>query len=246
LSGRSTNHDINAGKAAATVFIVSASDVVRAGLESLIENDARFTVAGSAADLSELARQEIEGALPDVVVLDGEKQTNEVRAALRSFFDETNEDRDAPAFVVIGIEDTEWLREALRSGIVRATLPHATSGDEIIATIEAVSKGLIALDAETFAALLFAPTSTIDDLNVTQSSDKQLLPVEPKPDALTPREHEVLEMLASGLSNKEIAWHMKISEHTVKFHVASIFAKFDVSTRTEAVMQGIRRGLVML
>ena len=68
----------------------------------------------------------------------------------------------------------------------------------------------------------------------------------PEVDALTPREREVLEMLASGLSNKEIAWRMKISEHTVKFHVASIFAKLDVSTRTEAVMQGIRKGLVMM
>ena len=70
--------------------------------------------------------------------------------------------------------------------------------------------------------------------------------VEPELDALTPREREVLDMLAEGLSNKEIAWRLQISEHTVKFHVASVFAKLDVSTRTEAVMQGIRRGLVML
>ena len=53
-------------------------------------------------------------------------------------------------------------------------------------------------------------------------------------------------MLASGFSNKEIAWRMKISEHTVKSHVASIFAKLNVSTRTEAVTQGIRKGLVMM
>ena len=68
----------------------------------------------------------------------------------------------------------------------------------------------------------------------------------PEPDALTPREREVLDMLAEGLSNKEIAWRLKISEHTVKFHVASVFAKLGVSTRTEAVMQGIRRGFVMM
>ncbi len=52
--------------------------------------------------------------------------------------------------------------------------------------------------------------------------------------------------MASGLSNKEIAWQMKISEHTVKSHVASIFAKLEVSTRTEAVTQGIRKGLIMM
>ena len=65
-------------------------------------------------------------------------------------------------------------------------------------------------------------------------------------DALTSREREVLEMLAEGLSNKEIAWRMKISEHTVKFHVASVFAKLGASTRTEAVMHGIRQGLIMI
>jgi DNA-binding CsgD family transcriptional regulator len=62
----------------------------------------------------------------------------------------------------------------------------------------------------------------------------------------TPSEREVLEMLAEGLSNKEIAWRLSISEHTVKFHLASVFAKLDVSTRTEAVMQGLRRGLLMM
>jgi DNA-binding CsgD family transcriptional regulator len=71
-------------------------------------------------------------------------------------------------------------------------------------------------------------------------------PVGTELDALTPREREVLDMLAEGLSNKEIAWRMKISGHTVKFHVASIFAKLNVSTRTEAVAQGIRKGLIMM
>ncbi len=75
---------------------------------------------------------------------------------------------------------------------------------------------------------------------------RPLPPAGPERDALTPREREVLEMLAEGLSNKEIAWRMNISEHTVKFHLASVFAKLDVSTRTEAVMQGLRRGLLMM
>jgi DNA-binding CsgD family transcriptional regulator len=53
-------------------------------------------------------------------------------------------------------------------------------------------------------------------------------------------------MLAEGLGNKEIAWRLGISDHTVKFHIASIFTKLDVSSRTEAVTAGIRRGLIML
>jgi len=63
---------------------------------------------------------------------------------------------------------------------------------------------------------------------------------------LTKREREVLQMLAGGLANKEIAARLAISDHTVKFHVASILGKLGVSTRTEAVSVGIRRGLVLL
>jgi two-component system, NarL family, response regulator YdfI len=63
---------------------------------------------------------------------------------------------------------------------------------------------------------------------------------------LTRREREVLQMLAAGLANKEIATRLNISDHTVKFHVASILGKLGATTRTEAVTDGIRRGLVLL
>ncbi len=63
---------------------------------------------------------------------------------------------------------------------------------------------------------------------------------------LSPRESEVLIQLARGAGNKQIAAALTISEHTVKFHLASIFAKLGVSSRTEAVTQGVRRGLIML
>ncbi|MGB7925175.1 MAG: response regulator transcription factor [Pyrinomonadaceae bacterium] len=231
---------------ATTVFIIAASDVVRAGLESLIANDARFTVAGSAADLSELASEGSERPSPDIVIFDAERQQEERVAALRSFTDEADEGEQAPAFVVIGAQQSEWLTEALRAGIVRATLRGAASGGEIIAAVEAVSFGLVALDAEMLPLLLPPTASVPDELRLEQTSGAGLSRVAPELDALTPREHEVLEMIALGLSNKEIAWRMKISEHTVKFHIASIFAKLDVSSRTEAVMRGIRRGLIMM
>ena len=74
---------------------------------------------------------------------------------------------------------------------------------------------------------------------------------EPRPerggiDALTPRESEVLRLLAEGLPNKEMARTLEISEHTVKFHLAAIFGKLRATSRTEAVAIGIRRGLVMI
>lgn len=63
-------------------------------------------------------------------------------------------------------------------------------------------------------------------------------------EALTAREHEVLELVADGLPNREIATALAITEHTVKFHLASIFGKLGVSTRTEAVHRGIRLGVI--
>ena len=67
---------------------------------------------------------------------------------------------------------------------------------------------------------------------------------DPPIEALTAREHDVLALLAGGLSNREIATELSISEHTVKFHLASIFGKLGASTRTEAVQRGLRLGVI--
>jgi DNA-binding CsgD family transcriptional regulator len=72
------------------------------------------------------------------------------------------------------------------------------------------------------------------------SLEKQYPPIE----ALTAREHDVLALLADGLSNRDIAARLDISEHTVKFHLASIFGKLGASTRTEAVQRGLRLGVI--
>ena len=71
-------------------------------------------------------------------------------------------------------------------------------------------------------------------------------PSEPLLEALTPREHEVLTLVADGLSNRDIAAALAISDHTVKFHLASIFGKLGVSTRTEAVQRGLRLGVIQI
>ena len=68
--------------------------------------------------------------------------------------------------------------------------------------------------------------------------------IEPLIEALTVREHDVLALVADGLPNREIAGALGISEHTVKFHLASIFGKLGVSTRTEAVQRGLRLGVI--
>jgi DNA-binding NarL/FixJ family response regulator len=80
--------------------------------------------------------------------------------------------------------------------------------------------------------------------DVVQPS-RDLLP-QPPAEELTPRELEVLQLLAEGLSNKAIAYRLDISEHTVKFHVNAILGKLSAQSRTEAVVQATRLGLIIL
>jgi len=130
----------------------------------------------------------------------------------------------APAYVLLA--DTAWTAEAVRLG-VRAILPRDASAAEIMAAVESAAAGLAVIRPDDLAPLLPAAVSA-------------------EPSNLTPRELEVLRMLAEGAANKAIAFALDISEHTVKFHVASILSKLNAGTRTEAVAIGLRRGLVML
>jgi two-component system nitrate/nitrite response regulator NarL len=118
---------------------------------------------------------------------------------------------------------------------VRAVLPRHAPPEQIVAALHAAATGLIALPAESAAAM---PASLSGVSNGTSEHASQ--------EVLTPRELETLEMMSEGLSNKQIAYRLGISDHTAKFHVNSIFAKLEAGTRTEAVMRGIRLGLVKL
>jgi DNA-binding NarL/FixJ family response regulator len=140
-------------------------------------------------------------------------------------------DGSPPAYVLLGSGSRPgWTHDALRLG-VRAVLPPDASPAGIVAAIEAAASGLAAIDPRELDGLISAA-----------------LPA-PAPDRtapLTARERQVLSLIAEGAANKAIAWKLGISEHTVKFHVASILTKLNASSRTEAVAIGIRRGLVLL
>jgi len=125
-----------------------------------------------------------------------------------------------------------WVTEAIRLG-VRAVLPQEATGEEIVATVIAAATGLVILHSDLIDVLL----------SILPSAARSL---PPESQALTPREIKVLTMLAEGLGNKAIARRLNISEHTVKFHVGSIFSKLNASSRTEAVTLGARQGLIML
>jgi DNA-binding NarL/FixJ family response regulator len=133
---------------------------------------------------------------------------------------------DAPIVVLTG----EALPAEGYGHSVRAHLPLDATASEVLAAVAAVGQGLVVL-TQTQAERLLPARSGRDDL-------PRLI------EALTPREVEVLRLLADGLVNKEIADRLGISEHTAKFHVASILGKLQASSRTEAVAQGMRRGLI--
>jgi DNA-binding NarL/FixJ family response regulator len=125
----------------------------------------------------------------------------------------------APSVV---LSDDRLSAPLLRLG-VHAVLPRAAGAEQIIAALYAASAGLIAIPAEAGAQMIPA------------GAEREI-------ESLTPREMEVLEMLAEGLSNKQIGARLHISEHTAKFHVNSILGKLGAGTRTEAVMRGLRKG----
>jgi DNA-binding NarL/FixJ family response regulator len=131
------------------------------------------------------------------------------------------------------IDDPEprWVRNALHAG-AHAIIARDADRDQLSLAVEAADAGYV----------LLHPTSA----RMLGSAVSNRIAVE-RPDTaeqLTAREREVLGLMSDGLGNKEIASHLGISEHTVKFHASSILGKLSASTRTEAVSQGIRRGLI--
>ncbi|MGB7024944.1 MAG: response regulator transcription factor [Candidatus Acidiferrales bacterium] len=209
------------------VFIVAASPLARAGLQSLF-GAPDVKVVGSAANFESLVDQWSD-AKADLVLVDAAGEQFE---GAMDFLARSQLVSEAAIVVLSDRSEPRWFAEMLRAGI-RAVLPGDISPDQLLAALEAAAAGLIVMHPAEVEAMLpaIAPASR---------------PPAELTEPLTPRESEVLQMLASGLANKEIATRLAISEHTVKFHVASILGKFGAGSRTEAVSIGIRSGLVLL
>jgi len=124
------------------------------------------------------------------------------------------------------------VNRAMQLGI-RGILPADVTPAQLVSALGAVAKGLVVLQPR-------EPALALASSQARNGEPAELF------EPLTPREKEVLQMLASGLGNKQIAAHLKISEHTAKFHVAAILGKLGASSRTEAVSLGLRRGLILL
>jgi two-component system, NarL family, response regulator YdfI len=166
---------------------------------------------------------------PDVVLVEVAADTHE---ELLNALEDSEIAREYAVIVLSEQPRAEWTSKALRAGVC-AVLPREVSPEQLRAALEAAAAGLVVVHPSEVSAVLPAPAALSS-------------PVRELPEPLTPREREVLQMISAGLGNKEIAGRLSISEHTVKFHVASILGKLGAATRTEAVSIGIRHGLVLL
>ncbi|MBL8210791.1 MAG: response regulator transcription factor [Bryobacterales bacterium] len=134
--------------------------------------------------------------------------------------------------LVLVLEEPKPLQYAgaIRDG-ARAVLSLDVTPEELRAAVHAAAAGLVTVPAAQAMALVGAAVET---------------PRQGLAETLTPRETEILRLLATGIANKEIAARLAISEHTVKAHIASVLGKLHAGSRTEAVSIGLRQGLILL
>lgn len=218
------------GERPVSVWVVSPYPSVRAGLRVLLEADARLAVVGegSGLPLAGLSGAAATSSVADVFVIDV-AAAGALEAAI-----EDAEDLTPAGLVLLGPppDDPRLLAHlgARPWGYVGSDADAA----EIATAIATVHAGLLAIDPAIGARLFvpsLAPRPPADEGQVEE---------------LTPRELEVLTLLAEGIPNKAIARRLGISDHTVKFHVGSLLAKLGAASRTEAVRLGARRGLIAL
>ncbi len=203
------------------MLVVAESAIRRAGLEALIRNSASMALVGGGSHTllrTGSARED------DVILFDLDSPD----ALAEGFGPE-----QSPVVALVDEPDPASVAQALRAN-VRAILPRDSSEEHVEMAIEAVHQGFTLLETAAAVELVSRVAAPRQDSEA------------PALDELTPRELQVLSLLAEGKANKEISSALEISEHTVKFHISSILDKLRVATRTEAVTTALRAGLILL
>ena len=203
------------------VLIVDDHSVVREGLRMFLERDPDLEVVGEAADGAE-ALEQARQIRPDVVIMDLLMPVMDGIAATQAIRRELPE---TEVLALTSVLENVSVVEAIRAGAIGYLLKD-TQASELRTAIKAAAAGQVQLSSQASAYLLGAIRT-------------------PKlPEPLTPREMDVLRLLAQGQSNKEIARALHLVEETVKSHVRHILAKLSVQSRTQAVLAAIRLGIV--
>lgn len=230
------------------VLIVAGYASVRAGLHALLAGAEGIRVlgeSGTSGGPEALARL-LRDVRPDVLLLDAsdDDTLESVLSALTApgSLGGRAVREDIPALVVLGDVPSDGLSRLQAELSLPGwayLLRGEADGPQIVGAVRAAAEGLVVLDRS-----LAVRAAAVAAAAVT--SPGSLLSPELPGEALTPREIEVLQLMAEGLPNKIIATRLGISLHTAKFHVAQILGKLSATSRTEAVTIGARRGYVTL
>lgn len=205
-----------------TLLVVSADPLARAALSALLGDNPSCTLLAvvDPVAIERAATEEGLESTADAIVWD---PGLDAAALPPAYF------ADFAAPVVMLLADVDQLFEAVAAG-AQGFVPRTMDRAKIVAAAQTAVAGLVAIDP-TFLEFLVPPAA---------SQPHDLV------ESMTPREMEVLQLLAEGLTNRAIASRLDVSEHTIKFHVNSILNKLDAQSRTEAVVTGTRLGLIAL
>jgi NarL family two-component system response regulator YdfI len=208
------------------VSIVAPAIAVRAGLRALLSDDPQINVIAEAANLAEMEDVQTEA---DVIVWAPAPVLDLSAVA------EFAKVKIGEATTLLLVHNDPKVMESLTRLPVRAwglLDPEATQA-ELIASIQALNEGLSVTNSIWLKQVFKIPKTNKD------GNDALV-------EALTGREIEILQLLALGLTNKQIAGRLRISAHTVKFHVSTIFSKLGTTNRVETVNLGLKKGLIVL
>jgi two-component system, NarL family, nitrate/nitrite response regulator NarL len=206
------------------VLVVADNLLARAGLAALLDTQDKVDVVGQATGDNLLDMLELTQA--DIILYDMGWRVGDAIQSLAA-----TSRHDTPVVVLIADEnDAQPVMGGLASFALYGLLLNENDPELLQMALQATYAGLIVIDP------------ALTDILAVGSKQTSEIPLE----ALTPRENDVLQLLAQGMTNKAIAHRLGITDHTVKFHVNAIMTKMGAQSRTEAVMIATRAGLIIL
>lgn len=212
------------------IAIASPYPLVRAGLGALLSAAGDMEVVGSTASLADLAAL-VGAERPDLVLLEVESEEDEALATIARLAEE----HPGLALLALGGYPSPALLGAVLAAGARGYLLRDATGEDLVGAVRAALQGFTLFHPAVVPALL-------DGLGGRRAPERASSGGE----VLTPRELEVLQLMAEGLTNKAIARRMGISEHTVKFHVGAMLGKLGAASRAEAIAIAARQGLILV